>query len=56
MPSETKNPNYRRIEKNIYKTGKSYRTRVGDRSTYSDTLKEARWYKKMFKQTAEPIF
>lgn len=41
---------YNYIEKNIYRTGNSYRVRVGNYSIYTDTLISARKSKKRFKQ------
>jgi hypothetical protein len=33
---------YEYVEKNIYKRGRSYRIRVGDRNEYASTIKGAR--------------
>lgn len=41
---------YSYVEKNIYKTGNSYRVRVGHFSVYTDTLTSAKKSKKRFHQ------
>lgn len=50
---------YQAIEKNIYKTGRSYRVRVGAVSEYCSTLLEARKAKKFWKnfgKTNESVY
>lgn len=46
------NPGYTFIESNIYKTGKSYRVRVGSRSEYATSLTKARQAKKLMKSSS----
>jgi hypothetical protein len=53
--SKTSKSDYVYVEKNIYKTGKSYRVRVGRRSEYAPTLKLARATKKIMKNLTSNI-
>lgn len=51
-----KKTSYKRIETNIYKTGKSYRVRVGHNTANTPTLKQARSLKKMWKTAPKSTF
>jgi hypothetical protein len=42
MPQDNQKSSYTWVEKNIYKTGKSYRVRVGEFSAYAPTRQKAR--------------
>lgn len=49
MENAVKKSDYTYIEKNIYKAGKTYRVRVGNRSEYAPNITQARKLKKLFK-------